>query len=283
VDSTTAVLPPTAVGTLPEPSFDIIRIEPDGQSIIAGRAQPHSEWILLNNGTPIASVRADDNGEWVVLPDAALIPGANAFSLVPKTERGKIAIPAPQAPAPGKTSGDISGQSGGLAPGAAPHADSGPLEGAAQGGVTALPGIALPKPKPQIEPQAAASAQPGSPAAFRVSPDGSYELLVASVRQNSDAERERSRLAAAYPALLGKLDLRVQEASVEGAGTFFRVRSGSIADLGVAREICRQLEIAGQGCLVVRRPATPEGLPSEVAEDAVEGSVPVNQQAEVPQ
>src|SRR3546814_10829263 len=35
-----------AAPALPEPTFDIIRIEPDGQSIIAGRALPDSEWIL---------------------------------------------------------------------------------------------------------------------------------------------------------------------------------------------------------------------------------------------
>ena len=58
---------------------------------------------------------------------------------------------------------------------------------------------------------------------------------MASVRQNADAERERGRLATAFPELLGALDLRVQEASVEGAGTFFRVRSGAIADLRVFR------------------------------------------------
>src|SRR3546814_915855 len=89
-----------AAPALPEPTFDIIRSEPDGQSIIAGRALPDSEWILLNNGSPIASVRADANGEWVVLPDAALVPGANAFSLVAKAERGRVTITAPGALAP---------------------------------------------------------------------------------------------------------------------------------------------------------------------------------------
>src|SRR3546814_15752324 len=60
---------PQAAAALPEPSFDIIRIEPDGQSIIAGRAAPGSEWILLTNGSPLAALRADANGQWVVLPE----------------------------------------------------------------------------------------------------------------------------------------------------------------------------------------------------------------------
>lgn len=239
----------------PEPSFDIIRIEPDGQSIIAGRAAPGSEWILLNNGDPIASVQADANGEWVVLPDASLVPGANAFSLVPKTERGKVAIPAPavqenlsQQPAPEAPAAPQPGSDSGAAmtPETTPEADL---------------GMALPKPKPAVAGDAPA-------ARIQVSQDGVYELQVASVRQSADAERERNRLAAAFPDLLGELELRVQEASVEGAGTFFRVRSGSIADLGAAREVCRRLEAAEQGCLVVRRPPPPaDGPRTEVVQD----------------
>lgn len=267
-----------APAALPEPSFDIIRIEPDGQSIIAGRAQPGSEWILLNNGSPIATVQADANGEWVVLPDASLVPGANAFSLVPKTERGKVAIPAP-----------VSSSSSGAAPEDAAadpqRANEAAVPQEAPASAGSAPGVALPKPKPQA---ALPLAKPAvTPAAFRVTPDGSYEVQVASVREAADAERERGRLSAAFPALLGELDLRVQEASVEGAGRFFRVRSGAIADLGVARELCRQLESAGQGCLVVRRAATPEAPQTEVVEQAAEPAgepaAAQRQQAERPQ
>ncbi|MEQ9609521.1 MAG: SPOR domain-containing protein, partial [Kiloniellaceae bacterium] len=268
-----------APARLPEPSFDIIRIEPDGQSIIAGRAQPHSAWILLNNGSPIATVQADANGEWVVLPDASLVPGANAFSLVPKTERGKVAIPAP-----------VSSSSSGTSPDSAPGAQQRPSEAAVPQGAP-LPGesgpdVALPKPKPEAAIPAATPAVPT--AAFRVSPDGVYEVQVASVREVADAERERGRLAASFPMLLGALDLRVQEASVEGAGTFFRVRSGAIADLGVARELCRQLEAAGQGCLVVRRTAVPEApnveaVAKQATEPAADGGSAAQQQAERPQ
>ncbi|MGF1628391.1 MAG: SPOR domain-containing protein [Kiloniellaceae bacterium] len=263
---------PDAEAALPEPSFDIIRIEPDGQSIIAGRAEPFSEWILLNNGHPIASVRADVNGEWVVLPDASLVPGANAFSLVPKTERGKVAIPAPGAPA-------SQAPSPGDEP-AVPHSGAGgpggALDAAPDDAVARRAGVALPKPKPPV----AALAIP--PGAFSVSSAGDYEVQLASVRQTGDAERERGRLAAVFPDLLGRMDLRVLEARLEGAGTFYRVRSGAIADLGVARELCRQLEAKGQGCLVVRRPAGPEAAATEVVEELPDASSAVRQQAERP-
>jgi hypothetical protein len=265
----TAAAPAASEPALPEPSFDIIRIEPDGQSIIAGRAEPFSEWILLNNGTPIASVRADVNGEWVVLPDASLVPGANAFSLVPKTERGKVAIPAPGATAPSAPQGGA--VEGALQPPAKPD--------------SAGAGQALPKPKPALK--LAQEDARALPAAVQVSADGAYEVQLASVRQTADAARERDRLAVAFPDLLGKLDLRVEQAAVDGAGIFDRVRSGAIADLGLARDICRRLEAGGQGCLVVRRaamaaaPAPVTELVEEVpAEPAVSAA---GQQAERPQ
>jgi hypothetical protein len=120
-----------------------------------------------------------------------------------------------------------------------------------------------------------------------VSSDGAYEVQLVSVRQTVDAARERDRLASAFPDLLGSLDLRVQEAAVDGAGIFYRVRSGAIADLGLARDICRQLEAGGQGCLVVRRSAeaaAPEPVTELVEEVPAEPAVSAaGQQAERPQ
>jgi hypothetical protein len=265
----TDVAAPAVEAALPEPSFDIIRIEPDGQSIVAGRAEPFSEWILLNNGSPIASVRADANGEWVVLPDASLVPGANAFSLVPKTERGKVAIPAPaDEPPAGEVQVPVP-----------PRSDAGSLDGALQDAPGSTPArsgaVALPKAKPVVQ----------VAAGFRASPDGDYEVQLASVRQTADAERERGRLAAAFPDLLGRMDLGVREAALEGAGTFYRIRSGAIADLGIARELCRRLEAVGQGCLVVRRAEGTEAaaVEAEVVEELPEAAAPVRQQAERPQ
>jgi hypothetical protein len=247
---------------MPEPSFDIIRIDSNGQSIIAGRAAPFSEWILLNNDRPIASIQADANGEWVILPDASVVPGANAFSLVPKNEHGKVAIPAPAG------ASDQPATPGGAEAPLAPRSEAGADN----------PDVALPRLKPETAAQATLPVP-----SFQVSPDGAYEVQVASVRQSADAERERRRLAAAFPTLLGALDLRVQEASVDGAGIFFRVRSGGIGDLGVAREVCRQLTAEGQGCLVVRRPSVEAGPQTEVVQQReLPSRAPAPQQAERP-
>ncbi|WP_420347160.1 SPOR domain-containing protein [Pelagibius sp.] len=275
-----------------DPSFDIIRIEPNGQSIIAGRAEPLSEWILLNNGEPIGTVQADVNGEWVLLPDSSLVPGANDFSLVRKAERGKVEIPATIGPsseavddvpeAPTGTAESDRGDAGVLAPlgsrvvaTEAPDQGPGDAEALAEGAAAA---VALPRLKPQELPAAVQRS-----AVIDLAPGGGYQVQFASVRQSDAAERERERLIGIFPALLGGLGLRVQEATIDGAGVFYRLRTGPIDDLGKARELCRRLEAEGQGCLVVVRAEDPPMTgPDADLLDPPGAIPPPNQQAEIP-
>ncbi len=252
-----------------EPSFDIIRIEPNGQSIIAGRADPYSEWILLNNGEPIGSVKADANGEWVILPDEALVPGANAFSLVPKAERGRVAIPG----------GGAAERQTPVEKPLPPQSDAGGVS-EPDGTMHLFDDTPLPRMKPaERSPDWSLAEQ------IQVVAAGGYEIQFASVRENAAAEQERRRLIAAYPELLADLALQVREASIQGAGVFYRLRSGPIDDLGRAREVCRLLERRGQGCLVVVRsePATPVTLPEPKPSGAVTPGLAPTQQAERPE
>jgi nucleoid-associated protein YgaU len=57
------------------PSFDIVRVEPQGHAVIAGRAAPGDRVRVLDGGKPIGEVTADARGEWVLVPDAPLAPG----------------------------------------------------------------------------------------------------------------------------------------------------------------------------------------------------------------
>ncbi|HEY1385584.1 MAG TPA: Ig-like domain-containing protein [Dongiaceae bacterium] len=68
------------------PSFDVVRVNPSGDAVIAGRAQPEAEVTILDQGKPIGSVKADGRGEWVFLPDSALDPGEHSFTLESKEE-----------------------------------------------------------------------------------------------------------------------------------------------------------------------------------------------------
>jgi hypothetical protein len=73
----------SAPATMPAaaPSFDVVRIDPQGQAVIAGRAAPGDRVRVLDGDRPIGEVTADARGEWVLLPDAPIAPGNRQLSL----------------------------------------------------------------------------------------------------------------------------------------------------------------------------------------------------------
>jgi nucleoid-associated protein YgaU len=72
-----------------KPSFDVVRVNPNGDAVIAGRAAPGSKITLLDDGQPVGSAEADDRGEWVLLPDSAVDPGQHKFSVRATDDKGK--------------------------------------------------------------------------------------------------------------------------------------------------------------------------------------------------
>jgi nucleoid-associated protein YgaU len=71
-----AAIPAPAPGAVATPpSFDIVRVDPQGHAVIAGRAAPGDRVRVLDGGKPIGEVTADARGEWVLVPDAPLAPG----------------------------------------------------------------------------------------------------------------------------------------------------------------------------------------------------------------
>ncbi|GJD57669.1 LysM peptidoglycan-binding domain-containing protein [Methylobacterium dankookense] len=50
------------------PSFDVVRVEPNGESVVAGRARPDSTVELLVDGKPVAQARADRDGQFAIVP-----------------------------------------------------------------------------------------------------------------------------------------------------------------------------------------------------------------------
>ncbi|MGB0694259.1 MAG: Ig-like domain-containing protein [Rhodospirillaceae bacterium] len=63
------------------PAFDIVRVEQDGNAVIAGRAEPGARVQVLDDGEVVGEAIADARGEWVVLPDDPLKPGDRAMTL----------------------------------------------------------------------------------------------------------------------------------------------------------------------------------------------------------
>jgi nucleoid-associated protein YgaU len=66
------------------PTFDVVRVNPQGNAVIAGRAEPRASVTVLDGGRPIGQATADQRGEWVLLPEKPLDPGGRQLSLSAK-------------------------------------------------------------------------------------------------------------------------------------------------------------------------------------------------------
>ena len=78
---------------LPEgrpPSFDVVRVEPTGEAVIAGRAEPGSRVTLTDDGEEIASVQADSAGDWVIILDEPLEGGSHQLGLSAESPGGGV-------------------------------------------------------------------------------------------------------------------------------------------------------------------------------------------------
>jgi nucleoid-associated protein YgaU len=87
------------------PSFDIVRVNPDGSTIIAGRSAPRATVTITADGQKAATVVADDRGEWVILPPNKLAPGNHQIGItsvlggappVPSDDVVVVVVPQPQ-------------------------------------------------------------------------------------------------------------------------------------------------------------------------------------------
>ncbi len=70
------------------PSFDLVRVEPTGETVVAGRGLPNTAVEMLVNGKPVARALADPNGQFALVPPA-LGPGNSEIVLRLTDERGR--------------------------------------------------------------------------------------------------------------------------------------------------------------------------------------------------
>lgn len=73
------------------PSFDVVRIDREGNAVMAGRAEPGSTVSIRDGGTEVGRVAADHRGEWVFVPAAPLAPGSRELGLEMRTKQGETA------------------------------------------------------------------------------------------------------------------------------------------------------------------------------------------------
>lgn len=83
-----ATTPEKTAETVVLPSFDVVRISPEGNAVIAGRAAPGAEVKIIEGDTVIATVTADDRGEWVAVPEEPIESGSRQLSLTQRTVEG---------------------------------------------------------------------------------------------------------------------------------------------------------------------------------------------------
>lgn len=73
-----------------KPSFDIVRISPEGEAVIAGRAIPGAEVTVLNAGEPLGMVTADSRGDWAIAVEKPLATGDTSLTLSARAPDGTV-------------------------------------------------------------------------------------------------------------------------------------------------------------------------------------------------
>ena len=74
------------------PSFDIVRVTPEGDAVVAGRAPPGSRVTVTSNGKEIGQTTADSAGQFVLLPRVPLAPGGQELSLSAQAAHGPARV-----------------------------------------------------------------------------------------------------------------------------------------------------------------------------------------------
>ncbi|WBQ14378.1 Ig-like domain-containing protein [Hyphomonadaceae bacterium BL14] len=87
-DPAPSALQPAPVA-LTAPTFDIVRVDPRGTAVLAGRGAPGSRVALMSGDQEIASVEIDAAGEWVMIVDRPLPAGSVELSLMMVTPDGQ--------------------------------------------------------------------------------------------------------------------------------------------------------------------------------------------------
>ena len=75
------------------PSFDIVKVNPEGRAVIAGRAAPGARVRVLDGDHSLGEVTADRRGEWVLVPDAPIARGERQITLeATDPQTGKVLL-----------------------------------------------------------------------------------------------------------------------------------------------------------------------------------------------
>jgi hypothetical protein len=85
---------PAADSTIERPAFDIVRVDPTGETVVAGHATPKATVELRDGGRVIAKVDADESGQFVVLPPP-LPKGSHRLELAAQSGGAPVVVSDP--------------------------------------------------------------------------------------------------------------------------------------------------------------------------------------------
>lgn len=231
---------PAAAESWVIPEFDVLRVEPDGSTVIAGRAEPGATIEIMDGETVIASTAVGPNGDFVAILDAPLPAGDYQLTLRIVGEGGAIrqseevaTISIPKDPSgdllamvskPGKASRIIA------QPGAADSAEASSAGSAAsstEGAVAASEGAA-PETKPAITavaPEIAAASKPNATEAATAEASAAATIDTPAAIETPELPAAASELTtvapevAAAPEAGGASEIVVAPAAIPAAET----------------------------------------------------------------
>lgn len=239
---------PTGMDAVPEvivPTFDLVRVEPDGSLVIAGRAAPIATVEIVTGATTIGTGEANETGEFAIVLDEPLKPGdytivlrsttrdaivatstQTAIVSVPDNESGQVLALVEQPGAPSRLI---------TVPEAATPKQERPLAAAPQEPPAGEAAAASDRPAAAEAPATTAAASPaaedelaGAPSGAATSPQPAQESAGAAQAERPQQEVQvaaASAEPAREPAPAQKPRIAVEAVEIEGNRVFVAGRS----------------------------------------------------------
>lgn len=278
-----------------QPSFDIVRVEPSGATVVAGRGVPGATVELLSNGSVIATTTADATGEFVLVLETPLAAGGHDLALrtsggegVSIYSRNNVAVAVPEEP-----SGEVLVVMN--EPGAASEILAKPDEAASvkTGTEVAATGETVIAVAPAAQPQAAAPAEPAATSEPETPPQTAETVETApaapvapqpqmteTASVEKPAEASGDQAASAAPIPLGVEAVEVEGGKLYAAGT---AKPGEIIRVYIDGEPAGETTAFGNGRWLVETEAKVQaGTVIVRADQLAPGRSKVVARAEVP-
>lgn len=99
--------------------------------------------------------------------------------------------------------------------------------------------------KPQVEKKVTAPKKQAKPAS-------GIRVQLGAFRTEAEAAKDWKRMQQKYKSSLGKLSMMVQKVEIPNKGTMYRLQAGPLSSSDDARNLCKKLVAAGQGCFVAK-------------------------------